>query len=271
MQCSGPLRFVLKPAFPASEKPPSRLSVLFLRGRRKLFARSFALLRMTSERTVTWRSFSFPHRLICRNGFAAIMRTEQELWIGFYKKNSGKPSITWPESVDEALCVGWIDGIRKSIDAESYMIRFTPRRRGSIWSAVNIKRVEVLTNEKRMQPPGLAAFAARRENKSGIYSYEQRGEHLPEPYAGLLRRNKKAWEFFEAQPPSLPQDDRLVGGECEAGKDAPEAAAKADRGICQRPSPVAGASEPGRLAGRHVACRPGSTPPATGAVGKSSS
>ena len=127
--------------------------------------------------------------------------TERELWIGFYKKNSGRPSITWPESVDEALCVGWIDGIRKSIDAESYMIRFTPRRRESIWSAVNIKRVETLTNEKRMQPPGLAAFAARREYKSGIYSYEQRGEHLPEPYAGLLQRNKKAWEFFEAQPP----------------------------------------------------------------------
>jgi uncharacterized protein YdeI (YjbR/CyaY-like superfamily) len=128
--------------------------------------------------------------------------TKQELWVGFYKKNSGKPSITWPESVDEALCVGWIDGIRKSIDAESYMIRFTPRRRGSIWSAVNIKRVEVLTNEKRMQREGLTAFAARRENRSGIYSYEQRCEQLPEPYAGLLRRNKKAWEFFQAQPPS---------------------------------------------------------------------
>ena len=126
----------------------------------------------------------------------------RELWVGFYKKGSGRPSITWPESVDEALCVGWIDGIRKSIDAESYMIRFTPRRRGSIWSAVNIKRVEALTNEKRMQPAGLAAFANRRENKSGIYSYEQRSEQLPEPYAGLLRKNKKAWEFFQAQPPS---------------------------------------------------------------------
>jgi uncharacterized protein YdeI (YjbR/CyaY-like superfamily) len=125
-----------------------------------------------------------------------------ELWIGFYKKHTGKPSITWPESVDEALCVGWIDGIRKGIDEESYMIRFTPRRHGSIWSAVNIKRVEALTNEKRMQPAGLAAFADRRENKSGIYSYEQRSEQLPEPYASLLRKNKKAWEFFQAQPPS---------------------------------------------------------------------
>ncbi len=128
--------------------------------------------------------------------------TANELWVGFYRKHTGKPSMTWPESVDEALCVGWIDGIRKSIDAESYMIRFTPRRRGSIWSAVNIRRVTVLTNEKRMLPAGLAAFAERRENKSGIYSYEQRSEQLPEPYATRLRKNKQAWEFFAAQPPS---------------------------------------------------------------------
>ena len=128
--------------------------------------------------------------------------TEKELWVGFYKKHTAKPSITWPESVDEALCVGWIDGIRKTIDDESYMIRFTPRRRGSIWSAVNIKRVEMLTNEKRMQTAGLAAFADRREDKSGIYAYEQRSEQLPAPYAGLLRKNKKAWGFFQTQPPS---------------------------------------------------------------------
>ena len=128
--------------------------------------------------------------------------TAKELWVGFHKKHTGTPSITWPESVDEALCVGWIDGIRKRIDEVSYMIRFTPRRRGSVWSAVNIKRVETLTNEKRMQPAGLAAFAARVENKSGINSYEQRSEQLPEPYASMLRRNKAAREFFQAQPPS---------------------------------------------------------------------
>ena len=128
--------------------------------------------------------------------------TVKELWVGFHRKHTGKPSMTWAESVDEALCVGWIDGIRKSIDAESYMIRFTPRRRGSIWSAVNIKRVEFLVSEKRMQPAGLAAFAARVENKSGIYSYEQRSEQLPEPYASGLRKNSAAWKFFQAQPPS---------------------------------------------------------------------
>lgn len=125
-----------------------------------------------------------------------------ELWIGFYKKGSGKPSVTWPESVDEALCFGWIDGLRQSIDAESYQIRFTPRRRGSIWSAVNIRRVAALTNEKRLQPSGLRAYAARKENKSGIYSYEQRSAELAEPYRGLFQRNKVGWEFFEAQPPS---------------------------------------------------------------------
>src|SRR5205807_4860217 len=91
--------------------------------------------------------------------------TAQELWVGYYKKGSGKPSITWPESVDEALCFGWIDGIRKSVGADSYVIRFTPRRTGSIWSAVNIKRAQALADEGRMRPAGLAAFRARRENK----------------------------------------------------------------------------------------------------------
>ena len=128
--------------------------------------------------------------------------SEAELWIGFHKKHTGAASITWAESVDEALCFGWIDGIRKSIDATSYKIRFTPRRRGSIWSTINIRRVEALTRESRMHPAGLAAFGLRRENKSGIYSYEQRGEQLPEFYEGKLRGNKKAWKFFHAQPPS---------------------------------------------------------------------
>lgn len=136
-----------------------------------------------------------------RKWFRANHAKAAELWVGFHKKDSGQASITWPESVDEALCVGWIDGIRKSLGPESYTIRFTPRRPGSIWSAVNIGRVRVLTAEKRMRPAGLKAFAARRENKSGIYSYEQRRDRLEEPYAGLLEKNKAAWTFFEAQPP----------------------------------------------------------------------
>jgi len=128
--------------------------------------------------------------------------TATELWVGFYKKDSGKPSITWPESVDQALCFGWIDGIRKRIDEISYQIRFTPRRRGSIWSAINIKRADELVRQKQMRPSGFKAFASRIENKSGIYSYEQRSTELTEPYAQLLKKNKSAWNFFKIQSPS---------------------------------------------------------------------
>jgi uncharacterized protein YdeI (YjbR/CyaY-like superfamily) len=109
--------------------------------------------------------FSSPAEL--RQWFRRNHRGVPELWIGFHKKHTGVPSITWAESVDEALCFGWIDGIRKGIDAASYKIRFTPRRRGSIWSKINIGRVEALTKAKRMHASGLAAFDLRRENKSG--------------------------------------------------------------------------------------------------------
>jgi uncharacterized protein YdeI (YjbR/CyaY-like superfamily) len=135
-----------------------------------------------------------------RKWLEAHHATSKELWVGFYKKGSGKPSIDWPESVDEALCFGWIDGIRKSIDEESYMIRFTPRKPTSVWSAVNIRNVEKLIKENRMQPAGLKAFEARKENRSGIYAYEQRSAELVEPYLGKLKRNRSAWEFFQSQP-----------------------------------------------------------------------
>ena len=128
--------------------------------------------------------------------------TATELWVGFYKRDSGKRSITWPESVDQALCFGWIDGVRKRVDEISYQIRFTPRRRGSIWSATNIKRAKKLVEQNRMRPTGLRAFAARIENKSGIYSYEQRTTELEESHATHLKKNKAAWNFFQIQPPS---------------------------------------------------------------------
>jgi uncharacterized protein YdeI (YjbR/CyaY-like superfamily) len=128
--------------------------------------------------------------------------TTQELWVGYYKKKSQRPSITWPESVDEALCFGWIDGIRKSVDDSRYIIRFTPRRPGSIWSAVNIKRVRELAGKGLMQASGTAAFNVRKENKSGIYSYEQRSAQLDRPYERKLRQSKAAWNFFHAQAPS---------------------------------------------------------------------
>jgi uncharacterized protein YdeI (YjbR/CyaY-like superfamily) len=126
----------------------------------------------------------------------------RELWVGFYKKNSGKPSITWPESVDQALCFGWIDGVRKSLDTQSYMIRFSPRKPTSIWSAVNMKRAEELITQGLMQPAGEAAYALRKENRSGIYSYEQREASLPGAYEKTLKAHKAAWDFFQAQPPS---------------------------------------------------------------------
>ncbi|MGZ8848557.1 MAG: YdeI/OmpD-associated family protein, partial [Pyrinomonadaceae bacterium] len=120
----------------------------------------------------------FPTPSAFRKWLAANHHKSKELWVGFYKKDSGKASITWPESVDEALCFGWIDGVRKRIDAESYRIRFSPRKSTSIWSAVNIRNVERLLKEKRMQPPGLKAYEARKENRSGIYAYEQRSAEL---------------------------------------------------------------------------------------------
>ena len=128
--------------------------------------------------------------------------TADELWVGYYKKDSGRPSITWPESVDIALCFGWIDGMRKSIDNISYKIRFTPRKPGSIWSDVDTKRAQALIEQGRMQPAGLQAYKARKENKSGIYSYEQRNLELEEPYNQLLREDKAAWSFFQAHPGS---------------------------------------------------------------------
>jgi uncharacterized protein YdeI (YjbR/CyaY-like superfamily) len=129
-------------------------------------------------------------------------RTETELWVGFYKKGCGKPSITYPESVDEALCWGWIDGIRKSRDAESYVQRFTPRRKGSIWSAVNVEKIRVLTAANRMQPAGRKAWEERDPKKVQRYSFEQRDRVALSPAdRRALRAKPKAWAFFEALPP----------------------------------------------------------------------
>jgi uncharacterized protein YdeI (YjbR/CyaY-like superfamily) len=132
--------------------------------------------------------------------------TTRELWVGYYKKNSGKPSITWSESVDEALCFGWIDGIRKSRDDLSYTIRFTPRKPKSNWSAVNIRRVQELARDRRMQPAGLEAFEGRTPEKSGIYSYENRKTAvLGKPAEKQFRLSHAAWVFFQAQAASYRQ------------------------------------------------------------------
>lgn len=125
-----------------------------------------------------------------------------ELLVGFYKVGSGKPSITWPQSVDEALCFGWIDGVRKSIDKESYQIRFTKRKPTSIWSAINIKKIEALKNQGLMRPAGLASFEKRTESKSRIYSYEKDEAELTQNFKKQFKANKKAWHYFQSLAPS---------------------------------------------------------------------
>jgi len=129
-------------------------------------------------------------------------KKETELLVGFYKVGSGKPSMTWSQSVDEALCFGWIDGVRKSIDKDSYQIRFTRRKPGSIWSAINIKKVEELTRQGLMQPAGLAIFEKRKESKSKIYSHENEEVALPQQFKTQFKKNKKAWEYFQSLAPS---------------------------------------------------------------------
>ena len=129
-----------------------------------------------------------------------------EYLVGFHKKSSGKPSITWPESVEVALCFGWIDGVRKSLGETSYTIRFTPRKPTSTWSAININLVQKLTKQGLMHPAGLKAFAARNEKKSAIYSYEQRkSARFTSEQEKQFRANKLAWDFFQSQPPGYKQ------------------------------------------------------------------
>ena len=127
---------------------------------------------------------------------------EKELIVGFYKKETGKPTMTWSESVDQALCFGWIDGIRRKVDEERYCIRFTPRRPGSDWSSLNIRKVEELRNAGLMTADGLEVFNNRKEKKGDNYSYENLPSSLPASLDKMFRQNKKAWEFFEKQAPS---------------------------------------------------------------------
>ena len=125
--------------------------------------------------------------------------TADELIVGYYKVGTGRPSMTWPQSVDQALCYGWIDGIRRRIDDESYSIRFTPRRRGSNWSLVNVRRALELSEQGLMTPAGLAAFEAR-EAGAAEYSYEARPDTLPADYEAALRENAAAWAYWQGQP-----------------------------------------------------------------------
>ncbi|MDF2437251.1 MAG: bacteriocin-protection protein [Bacteroidota bacterium] len=126
-----------------------------------------------------------------------------ELLVGFYKIGSGKPSMTWSESVDEALCYGWIDGIRRSIDKESYCIRFTPRKPKSIWSAVNINKMAILEKAGLLKPAGIAAFEKREESRSKVYAYEKAPAVLDPEFEKQFRKNKKAFAYFNSLSPSI--------------------------------------------------------------------
>ena len=143
----------------------------------------------------------FPTPADFRKWLSKNHQRESELLVGFYKVGSGKPSISWSESVDEAICFGWIDGVRKSFDSESYTIRFTPRKAISIWSSINIKKVEELTAKGLMHPAGLAAYAKRNEKKSSIYSYEKEASELAKEYLKQFKANKAAWAYWQACPP----------------------------------------------------------------------
>ena len=127
---------------------------------------------------------------------------EKELWLGFYKTSSGKQSVTWSESVDQSLCFGWIDGVRKSLGKGSYVIRFTQRKPHSIWSAINIKKIKELTKLGLMHQAGIDVFNKRDEKKSRVYSFEQKNIQLDKDFEKKFRQNKQAWKFFQSQPPS---------------------------------------------------------------------
>jgi uncharacterized protein YdeI (YjbR/CyaY-like superfamily) len=137
----------------------------------------------------------------CRQWLKRNHDKVSELWFGFYKKNSGKQGITYREALDEALCFGWIDGLKKTVDEDSYTYRFTPRKTNSVWSVVNTKRAEELRKLGRMEEPGLKAFAARDPKRSGIYSFENRPRKLSPDLEKRFKANKEAWEFFQKTPP----------------------------------------------------------------------
>jgi uncharacterized protein YdeI (YjbR/CyaY-like superfamily) len=146
------------------------------------------------------RFFATPEEL--RDWFDANHQTADELWLGYYRKSTGRPSVDWSQAVDEALCVGWIDGVRRSVDHTSHVQRFTPRRKGSTWSAINVAKVATLTGEGRMRPAGLAAFEARTAANTAIYSYEREPAAFSPDEEARFRARPAAWTDWEARAPS---------------------------------------------------------------------
>src|SRR3954468_353577 len=157
---------------------------------------------MPIERPTDATFFTSPREL--REWFDANHETASELWLGSYKKSSGKPSVSWSDAVDEALCVGWIDSVRYSLDAERSAQRFTPRRPGSNWSAINVAKIAEPRAAGRLRPAGEGAYAKRREDRTAVYSFERREDAAltPEEEA-RFRANEPAWAWFSARPPSF--------------------------------------------------------------------
>ena len=144
--------------------------------------------------------FASPEEL--RDWFDANHQTADELWLGYHRKATGRPTVTWPQAVDEALCVGWIDGVRYRLDEERHAQRFTPRRKGSFWSAINTKRAGELIAAGRMRPAGQRAFEARSPERTAVYSYEREMAALSEDQQQRFEADPAAWAFFLAQAPS---------------------------------------------------------------------
>ena len=137
-----------------------------------------------------------------RDWFDANHATAEDLWVGYHRVATGVPSVTWSQAVDEALCVGWIDGIRKRVDDRRFVQRFTPRRRGSTWSAINVAKVAALTAEGRMRPAGIAAFEARTAANTAIYGYEQAAAAFSDDEVDRFQRDDGAWAAWSKRPPS---------------------------------------------------------------------
>ena len=137
-----------------------------------------------------------------REWFDANHQTADELWLGYHKKATGRPTVTWSDAVDEALCVGWIDSVRYSLDDERSAQRFTPRRKGSVWSAINVRKVAELIAQGRMRSAGLAAYEARDPGKTAIYAYEREIAALTEDETARLQANAAAWADWERRSPS---------------------------------------------------------------------
>lgn len=144
----------------------------------------------------------FKTRSDLRKWFEENHETEKELFLGYYKVHTKKPSVTWSQSVDEAICFGWIDGIRRSINEESYHIRFTPRNPKSLWSAINIEKFKKLKKLGLIKQKGIDSFSKKKEEKSRIYSYERKNVELSEVFEEKIKQNKTAWEYFNNLAPS---------------------------------------------------------------------